>query len=1269
MEYEGLDALEMEKGGLKLVTSILQMNEAEPFAYQFADTEVPCHFTQSGNTIRFALPEGYEQSTDLIIDPSLIFSTFTGSTANNFGFSATYDFDGYLYAGGIAYGQGYPTSLGAFQTLFGGGSFDISVSKYNDNGQQLYATYVGGTGEDQPHSMIADQGGNLFVMGRSSSADFPTLANSADGSHNGQTDIVVIKLSPNGANLLGSTYVGGSGFDGLNMSGGWVQNSIKYNYGDDSRGEIVLDENQDVYVAACTQSTDFPTSANPIQGQIGSQQDGCVFKLNSALSQLVWSTYLGGTHDDAAYSLKADDWGNVFVTGGTRSSDFPVTIGVVNGTQPGGIDGFITHINSSGTAIISSTYIGTANYDQCYFLELDRDNDVYVVGQKKGQWTVTPGVWSTPSGGQFIMKLTNDLGSIVYQTQFGTSNSTVNISPTAFLVDVCEYVYVSGWGGGTNFEGTTNNLPLTNDAIQSTTDGSDLYIIVLDQDAQNLYFGSYIGGNLSNEHVDGGTSRFNKRAEVYQSVCAGCWANSDFPTTAGSQSQVNNSSGCNLACFKMELNAPGIIADFLPIPDTAGCAPHFVMFDNESNGGNQFFWNFGDPSSGASNTSTATNPSHNFQNPGTYNVMLVAVDSNSCNIVDTAYRVIQVYAKPIATISPDTSVCLGETVNLSAGGGATYAWSPSTGLSGTTGATTGASPTTNTQYQVIVSNPGGCKDTAQVNVEVLPIPSAEAGTGGFICPGDSIQLSGQGGQGYAWSPSGSLTNPSASDPFAFPTATTQYTLTVTAPNGCTDEDTVTVEVSGVRADPGPDIDLCIGDQTVLNGSGGGTYSWFPPTNLSATNVASPTADPTTTTTYMLTVTDALGCSHTDSVTVIVHELPLVDAGPDQLVLCELDSVLLGASGASTYLWTPGTDLSNPSSGTPYAFPTTTTQYVVIGTDIWGCENVDTVLVEVLPAPIATAWDDATICADSSIQVFSSGGVGYNWYPSAVFDDPTLQNPTATLGNTTTLIVQVLAPNGCDNHDSVRVTVTPTPEVQALGGRLVCEGDAANLIATGSPDENYLWSTGETDIKISVRPDSSTWYWVTTFQEGCPSKPDSAWVDVDHDLPLAQFFADPDSGLVPHTVTFVNQSQGSVSWAWDFDNGTSSNEFSPNYTYTDSGRYDVRLIAYNDAGCPDTTYQRVIVGADFTIWVPNIFTPNGDDLNDYFATPSIGVKEFHILIFDRWGMLVYESFDKEFEWDGWFHGKACQEGAYAYVIEASGYLGQKVKKAGTVTIVR
>lgn len=1281
MDYNGHSGLSLKGEALKIRTSVNTLIEEKPYAYQEingVETEVPCRFVldTQNDIVSFEFPNGYDTNYPLIIDPTLIFSTYTGSSADNFGYTATYDQLGNLYAGGIVFGIGYPSTVGAYQVNFrGGGSggawtmsggIDVSISKFGAVGTTLlYATYLGGSDNEQPHSLVCNDQNDLYIYGTTYSNNFPTSSNAYDPTYNGSADMFVTRLSENGSNLMGSTYIGGSGLDGVNINAtSFSASSLKQNYGDDSRGDIATFANGACVVASCTQSNNFPATPGAVQTAFGGgTQDAVVFKFNPDLSTLVWATYSGGSANDAAYTVEIDQNNGVYFAGGTESNNYPTTVGALQGSNAGGIDGFISHLNSSANGFIKSTYIGTSAYDQVYFLELDNSDNVYVLGQTSGAWTVTAGVYSNPNSGQFVTKLNPLLNNIIYSTIVGNGSGSPNISPTAFLVDVCEYVYISGWGGSVNsgfIGGTTNGMPTTPNALQSTTDGSDLHIMVLRKDAVALDYATYMGGTLSAEHVDGGTSRFNKRAEIYQAVCAGCWSNSDFPTS-NAYSTTNNSSGCNLAAFKIEFPLPGILADFTPDPDTGGCAPHTVNFINNSIGGVNFYWEFGDGF-----WSVANSPTHTYTTPGTYTVMLVAIDPASCNQYDTTYQTINVYAPPAASTIPDTIICDGDGVNLNGSGGQTYQWSPATGLSATNVANPFANPTTTTTYTLIAANPGGCFDTTDVTITVIPSPTATAGPDTSICPGDNVQLTGTGGGSYSWSPATGLNNPNIANPIASPTTNTTYTLTVTALNGCTDEATATINIYNVTANAGADVDLCEGESAQLNATGGTIYSWSPSTGLSNPNIANPVASPANTTTYVVTVQNAAGCPDTDTLVVNVFPVPVVDAGPDETI-CLLENATLTASGANTYTWSPTNGLSAPNSATTSASPAATTTYTVTGANQFGCTDSDDVTVTVLPLPPVDAGPGAVICQDSLIMLTGSGAVTYNWSPAAGLSSTNVANPLASPNTTTTYTLTGTGANGCTASDTVTVTVTLTPSVTVTDYVSICEGTTIRLMAQGG--DSIVWSTGESGFSILVNPTQTTQYTALTYINGCPSLPDTATVEVYDIFPTAAFDATPDSGFMPLTVNFDNQSSGASSYYWYFGNGQSTTEFEPVYTYNEFGDFEVMLIATNTYGCQDTAYHDIIVTGDFGIFVPNAFTPNGDGVNDFFNTPHYGVKDYHIMLFDRWGMMIYESFDPDFQWDGLYKNEDCQEGVYTFVIKANGYLGQSFTKAGTVTLYR
>ncbi len=671
MRYDGAVSLAIKNKELVIGTTLATVKELSPYSYQTrnsAGKDVETKFIIKDNVVSFKV-EKYDEKATLVIDPTIIFSVFTGSTEDNWGYTATPGPDGSLYAGGIVFGSGYPVTLGAFQTGFNGGvleggfrGYDMGIIKYSSNGGRVYATYLGGSGNEQPHSLIVDASGNLIIAGRSNSSNYPQRTSIAASGSN--YDIVVTKLNNAGNGIIGSVKIGGSGDDGVNIRPKWVTptgpDRLRRNYGDDARSEVILDGANNIILASCTQSTNFPILF-PAQANSGGAQDGVVLKFNSNLSSLLFSTYFGGSADDACFVASISPTnGNLYIGGSTMSNNLlGNTLGTIGPNFNGNIDGFVTQLNPNGGTIIRTTYFGTSNIDLLYGLKFDRLGFPYIMGTTRGAWPVINAAFSNTNAKQFIAKLQPDLSAYVYSTVFGTSSNDPNISPIAFLVDRCENVYVSGWGGGLNAtqgysSSNTNGLPSVNPLTGiPAPDGQDFYFFVLRKDASAVLFASHFGqfGGLG-DHVDGGTSRFDANGIIYQAICANCGRGAGFPTTGGSQ---NGSINCNQASVKIDMNFAGIGAEVQSeidgfVNDTLGCVGNLglpVTFrDLRATGapGVTFYWNFDSNTFPNATDATTTVPqvTYTFSVTGIYRVRLIAEDLSTCNLRDTSYINIKV---------------------------------------------------------------------------------------------------------------------------------------------------------------------------------------------------------------------------------------------------------------------------------------------------------------------------------------------------------------------------------------------------------------------------------------------------------------------------------------------------------------------------------------------------------------------------------------------------------------------------------------------------
>jgi len=270
----------LAEGRITVRTALGEVTEHIPMAYQEINGErrpVPCHYTQEGTVFGFA-PGPHSAEHPLVIDPVLSFSTYSGSSSDNFGYTATYDADGFLYSGSSAFGQGYPTTTGAYQTQHAGGQglgdgIDVAITKFDTKGQFLiWSTFLGGAGDELPHSMIVNGANELFVYGTTSSLDFPVTSGAYDATFNGGTatnpaglganyvngsDIFIARLGANGDALLASTYIGGSQNDGFNAASG-----LKHNYADEVRA----------FARRCI--ADLADSREPLLVALGGFRDG-----------------------------------------------------------------------------------------------------------------------------------------------------------------------------------------------------------------------------------------------------------------------------------------------------------------------------------------------------------------------------------------------------------------------------------------------------------------------------------------------------------------------------------------------------------------------------------------------------------------------------------------------------------------------------------------------------------------------------------------------------------------------------------------------------------------------------------------------------------------------------------------------------------------------------------------------------------------------------------------------------------------------------------
>ena len=594
-----------------------------------------------------------------------------------------------------------------------------------------------------------------------------------------------------------------------------------------------------------------------------------------------------------------------------------------------------------------------------------------------------------------------------------------------------------------------------------------------------------------------------------------------------------------------------------------------------------------------------------------------------------------------ATAGPTSTICQGESVQLTATGGVTYSWSPTTGLSNPNISNPIASPSSTTTYTVTTTDSQGCTASASVLITVTPSPILTVtASPQNICVGQNSILTANGASTYSWS-----TGASTASITVTPTNTTTYS--VTGYNGsCSSSATVVVNVSTnlnvtINANP-PSV--CIGSTSVLTASGASTYSWS-----TGGSTASITVTPTATTTYTVTGSSGVGCSNTATVTVTVGSSPTISITAAPPSICIGSTSVLTANGSSTYSWSTGGSTSSIT-----VTPTTTTTYTVTGSSGVGCSGTATVSVTVNPLPtVSIDPSQSSICSGTSVILTANSdisGTSFIWS-----NNISGNNITVIPSTTTTYAVTGTTNQGCTGTASVTINVSQPPIIDYTTTQSHCGQSDGNIITNvtgGIPPFIYQWSNGANTSNLNNIP-AGNYNLTITDANGCSSTINITLVEASK--PQANFAPKPQITTIDDPIIyFENYSIGASSYQWDFGDGYSSTYFSPTHAYDFPGVYHVVLSVSDQYGCVDTVGANIIINDITNIFLPNAFTPNGNNINELYNIMGTGIdpSTFEMRIFDRWGKQLFYTTDYSASWDGTYNGEPVPQGSYIIAIKYS-----------------
>jgi hypothetical protein len=516
LDFRGADGVELDaQGDLVVHTTAGDLVQHSPVVYQNLGGQhqpVAGRFVLGSGQVRFDVG-AYDRSRPVVIDPVVLgYSSFLGGAGDDEGSAVAVAPDGSAYVTGDTRSADFPTTPGAFDSTFAGGTCgnvtcaDVFVSKLNPSGTALaYSTYLGGNDDDVGLALALAKDGSTYLTGFTASSKFP-VARALQPVKKGPLDAFVTRLNASGSALLFSTYLGGT-----NDEGG---------YG------IAVDPVGGVYVTGFTGSADFPT-VKPLQAKFGGVADGFLTKLNARGSAILYSTYLGGSQSDQGWAIAVDASGNAYITGGTSSADFPTA----NALQPafaGNEDAFVAGVNAAGTALVYSTYLGGRGGEYGSGVALDTAGSAYVTGFTTSRDFPTAHAYQAvhyPGNDAFVTKISPGGASLDYSTYLGGAGTDDGIG---IVVDAGGDAYVTGATGSADFP--------TAGALQPVYGGGvyDGFVTEFNAAGSGLVFSTFLGGEAFD---DGLAIARGADGSVY---LTGIAASTDFPTTAGAYDTTQN---------------------------------------------------------------------------------------------------------------------------------------------------------------------------------------------------------------------------------------------------------------------------------------------------------------------------------------------------------------------------------------------------------------------------------------------------------------------------------------------------------------------------------------------------------------------------------------------------------------------------------------------------------------------------------------------------------------------------------------------------------
>lgn len=782
---------------------------------------------------------------------------------------------------------------------------------------------------------------------------------------------------------------------------------------------------------------------------------------------------------------------------------------------------------------------------------------------------------------------------------------------------------------------------------------------------------------------------------------------------------VTTQNGCR-DTVQLNVNTlPGPQANF-DVTDVCFGVP--ADFTDQSTSGNAdpiqtWQWDFGD----GSPINNQQNPTHTYNTANTYNVTLSVTNSVGCTDSETAPVII--YDKPTANYT-FTSQCEGTAVPFT---DQSTTQAPTTitswqwdfnglGTNNTQNPSFNFTLSGTYDVELIVGASSGCYDTIVQQITVYDYPIVDF-TLDSVCIGTQNNFTDLSTisnpftiTGYTWNfgDGNTSTQQNPQHTYATPGNYT-VTLSATGTGNCTATSTNTLTVYDLPQTSFTTQDVCLYNTASFNNTTPqpqygqlDSFDWDFGDNSAVVNDSNATHQYAQHGTYQVTLTAytaPLNCSATVTLPITIHPGP--QAAFNYVNDCLVDGIQftdqssIAAGNINGYNWNFGDNTTNNQQSPHHTYNAdgSYTVSLIVYSD-QNCTDTVQHTVTAYPMPVAN-FTSTSVCHESPTQFTDISSVNqpdqivaWNW-SFANNQTSTQQNPSYQYPqfgtNSATLIVTTN--HNCRDTITLPVTVHPNPVVNFSATPLsgcspLCVSFTSNsTVATGTIS-NLIWNVNDTIVLNGPNPttclfnpsvlNTSTADVILTAitDQGCTRFLEIEDYITIYPKPLAEFYPDPDQiKLYEGAITMINLSAGGTTWNWDLGDGNQTNYFQPTHVYSDTGVYFITLITTNNWGCKDTAIRQVHILGNTAIYVPNTFTPNGDNKNEFFTAQGFGIKEFTMEIFDRWGMKLFETTKMDIGWDGTYGGKECQIDVYVYQITAVDIFNKKHTYRGQVNLIR